>query len=312
MNIFNDTPKMRKICNIIVAFLFTFSIFTFSVMYTDRDKKDTFADSTYRDAVESANKYNSLITKPSIDDVESSIFDSGIDAFLFAWNNYLNAKSFTITGFVESLAQPSVAGDYIVHSSMRAAKWEDGYTFQELNQYQKQGSKTLIDMDGGKQSYSNDKERYERKSTSGIGLNDDGTVSANYTSQFKRVSDKDYTPVTPICYIINYETINVCTYFKTSRLSNGKIKNYEVELILNPTTSVKGYDETIKKGGNLDRTPVFSSVVISAILDKEGNFETVRVHEKYTLKKTISVPTTNDSVFYISGINQPPTIERLF
>ncbi len=311
MDIFNNIPKMRKICNIIVAFLFTFSIFTFSVMYASQNRQDTFADSTYESEVDSANKYNQLITKPKTDSYEESIFANGIDAFLTAWDNYNNASSFTITGLSTSYAYPPMVGEYIVLASVRAGKWQDGYTFQELHKYQLQGSTSFVDMNEGSQTYTSDTQRFYRSTKNGISYNSSTKyVSAKYYNDF--ILESEYQKCTPICYILNKDTINQCTYFRVNRLPNGKIINYEVELKLNPKTSVKGYDEAMQRGGQLDSVPEFDSVTISAKIDTNGYFISISVDETYTLKKTLSIKTRNVIEYNISGYNETPSIERLF
>lgn len=313
MDIFNNIPKMRKICNIIVAFLFTFSIFTFSVMYSSQNRQDTFADSTYEREVDSANKYNQLITKPKTDYYEESIFSNGIDAFLTAWNNYNNASSFTITGLNTTYAYPPMVGEYIVLASIRAGKWQDGYTFQELHKYQQKGSTSFVNMNEGTQKYSNSTERYSRSTKSGISYNADPKfqyVSASYSTNFTKESE--YTPVTPICYVINKDTINLCPYFRANRLPNGKIMKYEVVIKLNPKTGVAGYDESIRKGGDLDCNPVFDSVTLKAEIDTNGYFISITADETYTLKKTLSIKTRNIITYNISGYNETPSIERIF
>lgn len=311
MDIFNNIPKMRKICNIIVAFLFTFSIFTFSVIYAGQNKQDTFADSTYEREVENANKYNSLITKPKTEFYEEPIFSNGIDAFLTAWDNYNNASSYTITGLNTTYAYPPMVGEYIVLASIRAGKWQDGYTFQELHKYQQKGSTSFVDMNEGTQKYSNSTERYSRATKNGISYNANTKyVSASYKTNFTKESE--YTPVTPICYVINKDTINLCTYFKTNRLPSGKIMNYEVEIKLNPKTGVEGYDESIKKGGDLDNNPVFDAVTLNATIDTNGYFTSITADETYTLKKTISIKTRNIIEYNISGYNEVPSIDRIF
>ena len=307
MNIFKDSQKMRKICNSIVAFLFVFTIFTFSVMYSTRDRIDTSASTTYDDAVSDANRYNQLITKPKVDEIEESKYTTGIEAFMTAWENHFNATSYTITGSNTSTATPPMVGEYIILASIRAAKWEDGLVFQELHKYQKQGSKTFVDMNEGSQTYSTITERFTRKTKDGISINGDGYVSAYYGSGY--VKDDKYSEVTPICYVVNESTINACTYFSVNRIA-GKIRNYEVQLKLNPNASVKGYDEAIMNSGELDCLPTFSSVTITATIDKDGYFTSVNVLEEYVIKKSLTIPTKNNITYNISGYNQTPTIDR--
>lgn len=307
MNIFKNSNQMRKICNLIVAFLGVFSIFLISVMFTTINSEHISADNSYNQAVADAKRYNSVIPKPDITTIEESRYESGIDAVLDAWNNYNNATSFTITGTTNTTASPSLpVGDYIIFSSMRSAKWEDGGMFHEVHKYQKQGSTTFVDMNEATQAYSFNGVRYDRGTKTGISLKG-SYVTATYTGGY--AVNPEYAPVTPICYDISLQTINACTNFSVTRI-NGKIKYYNVDLKLNPVTSVYDYARVIEKAGELDETPRFNSVTMKMTIDRDGNIVTLRVIEDYVIKKTIEIPTINDITFNISNYGEVPTIER--
>ena len=308
MRIFKNNEQMRRICNLIVALLSVLSIFTISVIFSTVNGENVSANVTYNSAVEDAKKYNSLLPNNSGNVNEESKYSSGLEAALDAWNNYNNATSFSITGFNNSTARPSIigVGEYLIYASIRSAKWDDGGMFHEVHKYQKQGSTTFANMNEGSQGYSIDNKRYNRETKEGISLNGD-YVNASYSTSFEL--EEEFNAVTPICYTIDETTINSCTNFSVLRIG-GQIKYYNVELKMNPTASVKGYDEVIMKSGELDELPRFTSVEFKMTIDRDGNLVTFRVIENYVLKKIIEIPTVNDITFNIYGYGETPALPK--
>ena len=109
-------------------------------------------------------------------------------------------------------------------------------------------------------------------------------------------------------YIVNENTIQEVTFFKIKKIGD-KIKNYYVQVKLDALPSTTNYAKVIGQQVQSE-TPVFNSVLMTAIIDVNGNLVSFSCTDLFDLKiGGFNCKAATSFTFNISGINEENTFE---
>jgi len=109
-------------------------------------------------------------------------------------------------------------------------------------------------------------------------------------------------------YIIDEKTIKEVTYFKIKKVNN-VIKNYYVQVKLDPIASTQDYGKVIAQqvGCSL---PNFKSILLTAIIDAQGNLVSFSSTDIFSLVLSgFNANAQSTMTYKVSGINQENTFE---
>ena len=290
----NSIKIMNYIC-IIVAFSY---VFAFLANYLKVSSAYNEYERLYTQMIAESSAFN---TKKDFEDSknnqtqkETPLFYDAITAIDYAYKIVENcsSKEYQIKGNVNVTA----AGIKVpVKVQVAQYYFANGAVLDETRQYELETNMGVTKS--SLRYYTPDGTLYT-KETQDIKENEKGELVVNYTSNFQKTGNYNFTS-----YVINRATIDKALYFKVNyNAYTGKIDSYSASARLNIKSAVNGYDKQIQRNGSLDSTPQFSNLEIHCIIGPDGVIKTATIKQSYSAKFKIFDYLSND-VFNITFCN---------
>ena len=235
---------------------------------------------------------------------EAAKFKNGIEAVIYAFDQFFNYKSYESEGSGRVTAE--AAGQNVeVVTSIRNARFESGTEFDEV--VRKETKTNFGQTDAVQIVYKNNK-KYSRKG-SNI-RSSSGRWVADFNSTFEDVTQ---SITKQQFYVVNEETVRTCRDYSFTRTNDGKIEYYKAIVILDPVKSTYGHAKNMQEEGGTS-FPEFSKLEISCIIDRDGHLLSYTVLEKMTLTKKIVIDITTtmtmETTTIILSHNKTPKISE--
>lgn len=261
-----------------------------------------------KNLVDSSNKFNSNVSIIGADSqtggsgevIEEPLFENGKQAFLYAFDLLKSYDRFSLksSGMTTS---SRVGFDKRVANSMEFYKYSDTEYVRISNKYEMPSSISL-GLSSGQFLYFSNGKVFENKTKMVSYKN--GNIDAKFDYDFNEIS-MSIPSVFP--YKIDIYSISSCRSYKVIKDAKGKILQYDISIELNTTTSVKEYSQIVKSEANASALPEFKNISISCLLDRNGNFTTIKVSEDYSLKVGIITTSCHGELVYrYSDYNKKP------
>jgi len=233
---------------------------------------------------------------------EKSMFENGIDAAAYAFEQLRSSKCYETEGY--GFVQAEALGQHVeVEMNFKSAQYEDGTQFDENIRKE---TKTNFGQTEAIQLVFKNGVKYKR--TGSNIRSENGAWVADFSGSFSPTgSSVTKKPVIEV----RKDTIQFCKDFTFTRTSTGKIAYYKTTVLVDRVKSVVDYAKNIQEEGGTS-LPQFSFIQVSCIIDGTGHLLSYTTIETMSLTKTIVVEVnttmTTETTVFVKSYDQTPSI----
>jgi hypothetical protein len=286
------SAKIFNIVTIALSVIFFLSVFVTTVASIQEEGRMALEFERMLENAETFNYKHSLeVSAGEVGEeieLEEGMFNNATDAFIHAYYNYANAKTYHVVS--SGVTTNSILGlSIITHSKNVMIKYEDGSAVYELISYEpgnKYGRTTSLQIyyDSPTQLV------YMRETTNVKKVGDDLVTTYSTPWEYAGV---DYF-VTEIgimpgesIYNFSKEAVINENYYKEIR-EDGVIKEYHIQVESNPKIAGAPFARVAKYIGDAIEMPTIDKMRTGAIIDGEGRLKVLSFNDEFTVKTKVA------------------------
>jgi hypothetical protein len=220
---------------------------------------------------------------------QEALFDNGLDAFLFAYDNFINAQSYhvisrsTATNVVLSLTIETESKNIMIKYPNGDASYEL-ITYEQGNQYGRTGSTYIF--------YHAEKNLVYLTTTTDVKKIGDDLVTTyhdrwEYDSVEMFLEEAGILPGQSI-YDFNARSIAEVLYYNEVKVG-GQVREYQTKIKVNPTLAGRPYAKVIRYMGAATQMPNLTKMYASAIIGANGVLKAMMFEDEFELKTIVPV-----------------------
>lgn len=281
-----------------------FIVFFMSVSVTTVFTISEYTESqlAFQELLESTDEYNyNHELEATIDDAELSnvedMFDNGVDAFLYAYYNYINAESYYVVtkGWMDC-SIPSLGIKIKTSSCNTMIKYLDGSAIYELISYE--SPETDYGRTSAKFIYYNKAEgNVYMTTTTSVKEEANGDLIPTYSEGWRYSSEQLFREIVGIMPGETIYEFATCTEdpfvfnnkmvseekFIACKNNSGETDSYIIETSAVPAKAGGPYKKVIEFIGNTVGDPVINEMTEFSTVDKEGNLIGLTLKDKFDI-----------------------------
>lgn len=303
-----------KHLNIIISAFLALFVIMFFVCYSRQSAYIDAQNQKYQKLLDEISEYqlNVIYSNVSPNDgyvdtskeVEEPMFRDAKEAVVYAFDKLNNYKSYEIVSGGMNYSE-AVSQKIEIRNDCRYIKYEDGLELEIACSYE---TKTNFGQSAGEQNVYVNGGKYQR-SGSNVRL-ENGKATADFSGSFSKTN----SPLQHIPHhVVNNQTVRFKNSFSFVRDKNNKIVYYKASVSLDPELSTIYYGQNVKEQGGTS-FPVYSKVILSCIIDRDGNLLSYEIDEimKVTKKVLIDIDATVDSqiIYTLVSHDTTPSVPR--
>ena len=240
----------------------------------------------------------------TITNLETPMFNNGIEAVCFAFNKFYNYSCFEIEG--KGTTYSSAAGQNVeILINSYSAKYSDGIVY---NQNIRKETKSNFGQTEATETIYTGTEKWTRNGTN-IRKSGDKYI-ADFSGNFQK---RNSEIVRYAFYEVNKQTALYTKSFSFVRNDDGSIAYYKATILLDAQKATTKYAKEIQEQGGTSY-PNVSYLEIACIIDRNGDMKSYNVKETMTLTKTVVINITatanNEFTYIFLSQNKTPSVAR--
>jgi len=305
---------------ILSVFFFLFS--AFSIIYTIKEEINlSFEFQQMMQDIENFNfQHNLSSIYEQIDDEpkkEDLLFNNGLDAFLYAYNYFINANTYHAIAFGE--AYNTIAGiTLLTQTKSTMIKFSDGSSVFELMVYEEGNT---FGRTNSQLLYYNSETGYvyTQQTTNVVKSGTDYII--NYSNNWDYTLAEEFKENAGILpgynmFDFNARSISGVTYYNETKI-NGVLREYQVQINANTYFSGRNYVKALKYMGASPELPVLKKLEVGVVLDKQGILKALKLSDEFNIK-VVGIPIFNEgtvncqtnSTYHFLTINGQINVEK--
>jgi len=306
---------------ILSVFFFLFS--TLSILFFI--KEEMYLSLQFEQMMEEIENFNYQHNLSSIyeqiDDDEPTeeelLFDNGLDAFLYAYDYFINASTYHAIAFGE--AYNTIAGiTLLTQTKSTMIKFSDGSGLFELLVYEE---KNTFDRTNSQLLYYDSQTGYvyTQRTTNVIKSGADYIATYNNNWDYKLANEfLENVGILPgyNMFDFNKRSISGVTYYNETKV-NGVLREYQVQINANTYFSGRNYVKALKYMGDSPELPALKKLEVGVVIDKNGVLKALKLSDEFNIKVT-GIPVFNEgtvnckttSTYHFLTINGEVSVEK--